>query len=240
MANSVKRDDIDWTLIAENVLMMRQMQKMTQVQLAERAGLAVATLNNAERGHRLSLRTLKKIASGLNMDLSGLCYDRRPVPEGDRAFVLHRASDKIWSTLGDKRPHVPPEDRSIRDPVEQRRIASVGFVAGFMHTTSFVMPDGPGVVFIDLYRIHEGNINETVYKDALLYCVEGHAIVGVQNESVVLSEGDVIGICPKDIKFMAPGPQMTPQTLPVRLMWIGGNRLGKVPLPPKRRKARKT
>jgi len=232
VSRPVNRDDIDWSLVGENVLLLRQMQKLTQVQLAERAGLSVATLNNAERGQRLSLRTLKKIASGLNADLSGLCYDRRPIPEVDRAFVLHRASDKIWSTMGDKRPEVRSEEKdSVRDPAEQKRIASVGFVAGFMHTTSFVMPDGPGVVFIDLYQLLAGNINGAVYKDALLFCVEGEARVGVRNESVVLSEGDVIGFCPKDMTFMEP----TSQTLPVRLIWIGANRLGKVSQPGRRR-----
>jgi len=236
MADAVKRDNLDWGHVSGNIRLMRQLQRMTQAELAENSGLAVATLYNAEKGHRLSMRTLKKIASGLNCPVTTVCHGHWSVKEKDRAFVLHRASDTVSSPLGDKRPHVRPEDRiALRDPAEQRRVGSLGFVVGFMHMVSFLMPNGPGVISLDLYQHLEGNINETVYKDALLICVEGEAKVGVRDESVVLSAGDVIGICPKDITFMEPGPGMTAETLPVRLMWIGANRLGKIPQTARRR-----
>ncbi|MBN9500491.1 MAG: hypothetical protein BGO01_07785 [Armatimonadetes bacterium 55-13] len=49
----------------------------------------------------------------------------------------------------------------------------MGFVAAFCTTNSFIVPNGPGLTFIELYRRFEGPINEGLYRDAVLRCEQG-------------------------------------------------------------------
>jgi transcriptional regulator with XRE-family HTH domain len=240
VANQIKRRDLDWSLVAQNIRLLRQMQDLTRKQVAERAGLTDVTVYNAERGLPVSLRTLRKLASGLTVQLTAICHDRRQVLSKDQAWVIHRAEHPVWSAMGDTRRTARSEgDNVLYEESERRRLADLGFVAGFLRTTSFMMPDGPGIIFVDLYAPNDDALNPRVYQDALLVCLEGEAEVGIRGDLVILKAGDVLGFRPKEMNHLAPGPNVLPSSLPVRLLWIGANRVGRLPEPPRKRSARK-
>jgi transcriptional regulator with XRE-family HTH domain len=229
VSSLVNRDELDWSLIAENIRLLRQMQNMTQADLARLSGVTEVTIYHAEKGQPVSTRTLKKIAAGMDSRLSAICTDKRLVPDDDQPYVLHREENRVWSVLGDRRRKDRTEGtRTEMDASERRRIATLGFVAGFMHTTQFVMPEGPGLVFIELYSPFEGLFNHTVYNDVVLLCLEGEARVTIKGETLQLAQGDAIGFNAKHLTALEPGPGLNVDDLPVRLLWVGANRLGKV------------
>jgi len=230
MPKQFDRADLDWSLVGENIRWWRHATSVTQSELTSRAGLTAMTIYNAEKGRPVSTRTLKKIASALEIPVSELCLDQRVAQNRDQGYFLHRAETTVWWPLGVKRqPGRPEPIYSEIDAPERRRVALLGFVAGFVHTTQFVMPEGPGMNSIELFGRFEGQINQTLYKDALLLCLEGEVTATIKGAGVLLKTGDTIGFSTKHLTSLEPSSHLTPNALPVRLLWIGGNRLGKVP-----------
>lgn len=63
-------------LLIENLRAIRLSQNLTQVQLAEKAGLSNTIVGDIEQGRRRpGLQTLEKIANALNVPIAQLFYD---------------------------------------------------------------------------------------------------------------------------------------------------------------------
>ncbi len=230
MPKQFDRADLDWSLVGENIRWWRHATSVTQSELTARSGLTAMTIYNAEKGRPVSTRTLKKIAVALEIPVSELCLDQRLAQNRDQGYFLHRAETTVWWPLGVKRQTGRAEPiYSEIDAAERRRVAILGFVAGFVHSTQFVMPEGPGINYIELYGKLEEAINQTLYKDAILLCQEGEVIATIKGSPVLLANGDAIGFSTKHLTSLEPSPRMTPADLPVRLLWVGANRLGNVP-----------
>lgn len=227
MAPELKRSELDWSLVSENIRTWRQAENMTQTQLATQAGLAEMTILTAEKGVPVSMRTLRKIALALDLDLLELCVDRRSMPVKVRPYAMHRSANRAWIAMGAGQPVGRSQRiRSDAGEAERRRLASLGFATAFMHSTEFVMPAGPGMVFMELFARFDGALNAPLYEDAILYCVEGDASVGISGDVVSMSAGDAMGYVTERLEYIEPAPE---QELPIRLIWIGANRVGKIP-----------
>ncbi len=60
-------------MIGQRIISLRKAQKMTQAQLAERAGLDRSFVSEIENGHKnISVSTLGKIAKALDTTMSAL------------------------------------------------------------------------------------------------------------------------------------------------------------------------
>jgi len=225
----VSRSDLDWSLVGENIRWWRHATSVTQADLAARTGLTEMTIYNAEKGRPVSMRTLKKIAAGLEVQFSELCLDQRLAQNRDQGYYYHRAESTVWWPLDIKRQAGRAEPiYSEIDAAERRRVAILGFVAGFVYTTQFVMPEGPGIVTFELYGKSEQAFNQMLYEDAILLCLEGQAIVTIKESPVLLAKGDAVGFKTKHLTSLEPSPDIPASDLPVRLFWVGANRLGKV------------
>lgn len=72
-------------LIGKNLHRVRIAQKMTQEQLAEKAGLSTTFYANLECGNKMmSVVTLRKLADVLGVSTDSLLYDDRPSTASDR------------------------------------------------------------------------------------------------------------------------------------------------------------
>lgn len=55
--------------ISKRITAFRQMEGLSQRQLARKAGISITTLGHAEQGHDITLKTIKKIETALGQSL---------------------------------------------------------------------------------------------------------------------------------------------------------------------------
>lgn len=77
-------------IIADNVKLYRKREKITQMELAERAELSLDSVKRIESGKRtMSLENFLRIASALHVPLSFLLYEHIDMmPEAERLFLV--------------------------------------------------------------------------------------------------------------------------------------------------------
>lgn len=217
-------DKVDWSRIGQNVRRMRIGQGISQEELAERAKVSTATIYNVERCASVSHRTLLKICDALNEPLDSLRTRQQSVLAEDQDCVLFRGDSAAWIVFGESRTWVPEDDvMRIQSPEERMRLGRLGFVPLFAHTTNFIMPEGPGLVNLELYSRYPDTFNSTIYRDCLLGCVEGRLRLCIGKTVAELGPTDVVGYRSKDLVWMEPAEG---SDLPVRLTWTGAIRVG--------------
>lgn len=217
-------DNLDWARIGQNVRRMRIGQGTSQDELARRANVSTATIYNVERCAPVSRRTLQSIAEALGEPIDSLRTRHQSVLADDQECVVFRQANAAWIVCGERRTWIPEDDVfRIQNEEERQRLGNLGFVPAFVHTTSFLMPEGPGLVNFELYGHFADPFNATIYRDCLINCVSDSVRLLIRDRTVVLAAGDVVGYRTKDLQWMEP---VEGSQLPVRFTWIGGMRIG--------------
>lgn len=219
-------ETLDWPKIAENIRLMRQLLHVTQTELATRAGVDRTSVQRLERGNSIRASTLRKICLGLGVNYGEISRLRLAYgPPADQSCVRHRPEDVVWHTLTDKRTRIPEDSKErIQDSAERRRLGSLGLVGRFRTYLNFIMMDGPGVFFMEIYGRQDDYRHTdagSVYEDWIMYCIRGNVLLWQGETSELLSEGSAIGFR-SGFRFAleAAGAQETPP----QVMFIGANR----------------
>jgi transcriptional regulator with XRE-family HTH domain len=220
----------DSRTIAYNVRALRSLMGFTQSQLAAKAGLTLATVYRIETGdvfpHR---RTLERICKVLHVEIGDLNLPEPLTKSDDVPFVIHRSADQVWTTLDDHRAHVPPDNLTqIQNPAERLRLGRSKLVAAFNVGMNFVMPKGPGLAVDEIHADREYGGSMT-YRDCIRYCLRGEVLVTIGDCTYTLGEGDAIGYSNDLVFHMAPAHPLGPHDLPPLVLWVGANRMGKLP-----------
>ena len=216
----------NWDLVGGNIRQTRALRGLTQRQLAERAGVTLSTVYHAESGRPLMRRTLERICGGLDCPLNVLFEPQKRLLADGVEILVHRSEEALWVAAGERRSKVPEDDVSrIQSPEERLRLGRLGLVPLFLCYLRFIMPEGPGPVHLELYGRFEEALNQTLYRDSVLMCVEGVAHVHVAGRTVALKSGDALGYQSGDLRWMEPKGT----ALPTRLTWVGAVRHGRLP-----------
>lgn len=220
-----KRLHLDWSVVGENIRRARFLQNLTQGELAALSELAVATIHHAEEGRPLVPRTLEKICASLNCGIDHIISRQRTHLTDAVDLLVHRAEEGVWNALGDRRAKIPDDNlERIQSPEERTRLGSLGLVTMFTYALTFILPEGPGTLHLELYGANEGTINEKIYRECVLLCEGGEAELTVVGRSVRLREGDAAAFRTAELVRLSASPER-----PARLTWIGSGRLGKLP-----------
>ncbi len=212
---------LDWQLIAANVKSTRLIEGLSQTELARRSGVNLASVYRVEKGNSAHLRTLKKIALGLNIVFEDLLLDKG-LHDKERSFGIHRAKVAKWFPSVDSRPRLPTSFlQDYQDESERHRLGGLGFVPFFMCPPLIIPPNGPGVVLLELYSNVEGAFNAEFYEDGALYLLQGKGVGTILEEHFELEEGDWIAFKTKDLTTfgVAPGHELAV------VLWIGATRV---------------
>jgi len=232
--------DSDWRRIGRNVRQARIIRGRSQEDFAAHSRVSVTTLYQVERGQAISQRSLLKICAALGESPGSIRTRDRIILNSDLDCLVFRAAECLWTVELEVRAKVPEDDlRRIQDPRERLRLGRLGLVIAFFSTPNFIMPEGPGVVFIELYRRFADDFNSIIYRDCLLTCTQGRARVMVGETVVEMEEGDVMGARSKDYRWMEPIDPVGADGHPVILTWMGGVRVGSSPGDKRRARRRK-
>jgi transcriptional regulator with XRE-family HTH domain len=213
----------DRQVMAANVKGARLSEGLSQTELARRSGVDLASVYRVEKGKSVHLRTVKKIAIGLNILFEDLLLQKS---RQDRvgSFNIHRAKLAKWFPNVDLRPRLPLDhldDYQVES--ERHRLGELGFVPFFMCPPLIIPPNGPGVVLLELYGNAAGPFNSEFYEDGAIYVLKGKAAGAIGEENFELDEGDLVAFKTKDLGSfgVAPGHDMAV------ILWIGATRVKK-------------
>ena len=235
MSRSAGVERMDWSSIAWEVRGLRMTQGYSQDDLARRSGLAPKTIYRLERGLAVSRGSLLKVCKALEVLPEQLCAlpmpPPRPVYGVHHLYGVHRHGESVWFMIGgDLRVRVPEDNFERTQRREERlRLGRQGLVAAFGCSLSFMMPEGPGIVTLELFGRLDGSFNATVYRECVLSCARGGVRVGVGDDIVELVEGEALGYRSKDLRWMEPLVPTDNDGLPTTLTWTGAVRVGNLP-----------
>lgn len=224
------RNNLDWEDVGRKIYQARIIRGESQEKLARLADLGVSTIYHAERGRPIGMRSLLKICAAFDTSLEEILRPKQAPLSADTSHLVHRCAESIWTVGVDLRSKVPPDDYSrIQSEDERLRLGRLGLVAAFCTTTSFIMPFGPGLTFVELYRRFEGGVNVDIYRECTLRCERGELRLCIDGEIVELGVGDVVGYHPRDLQWAEPIAPIGPNDFPVLFTWTGAVRTGSPP-----------
>ncbi|RYG36420.1 XRE family transcriptional regulator [bacterium] len=124
---------------------------LSQIELAEQAGVHRTVLARAESGGECRDASLKKIARALGVNLTWL---NRPFL-GEEPYRLDRQSEALWVATNPsfvrKKGLVTP--KSLRSSSERRRLGSLGLANAFVRVLNNDLPGGRmHAVIVESYR----------------------------------------------------------------------------------------
>lgn len=202
----------------------------SQEDLARKSGLAPKTIYRLERGLSVSRRSLLKACDALDVVPAQLQvpYPPTAAPCG---YSVHRNGSHVWFTFGmDKRGKTTVDDfERIQTPEERLRLGRLGLVTAFGSALEFIMPEGPGILVMEVYGRIEGNVNGTLYRECVYACGQGRLRIGVLDEVVELGKGDALGCRSADVRWIEPAAPIGHQGSPTMLTWTGAVRVGNAP-----------
>lgn len=215
----------------------RIMWRLTQTELAQRAGLTLSTVFHIERGDRVRPQSIARVCAGLGTSVDAILKRRVVIRSPEIPQVVHRAERTFWYSPIDHRRSVPA-DNSLRiaDPMERQRLGALGLVPVFAGYPGFAMPQGPGVARIELYGRYESSFSEAIYREAVLYCQSGGVRLQIEGTLHELSTGDSIGFANGGLQWLEPTGTL-PAKEPTLLFWTGAVRIGTVLRPGQTRTA---
>lgn len=224
-------DSFDPKIIGRNLRATRLMREVSQEELAQVTGISVKTISRIETGKGTTWSTLGKICRAFCLTPSQFLAMPGSAIGVNVDYGVHRRADEMWVY-----PHTPrktkmPEDEFLRvqDPEERRRLGTLGIIPLFVNRMEFLMPAGPGMIEAELYSRLGGAFNSRFYRGGVVMCVGGSLRIGIAGQVVDLEEGDMMGHDPRFAEWMEPSPNMSEDELPVRLLWLGGARIGRMP-----------
>lgn len=233
-------DDAEKRRIAEawsrGIQRGRLMQRLTQSELARRAGVTVTTIYRAEKGLPVRESSFRKVCEALNIKFDEF-LKMKPVFDASREpYIHHRGTESYWYAPVDHRRMVPEDDQAlVQDPRERLRLGRVGLVPAFVCYPGFVMPEGPGATLVELYGRYEHAFNPFTYRDGVLYGQRGTSRLGIRDDVLELAEGDMIGYASADLRWIEPAQPLGPEGQPSLAFWFGAVRLGRIVAPPGKR-----
>jgi len=214
---------LDRDLIAKNIRRTRSIQGISQTELAKRAGVDLASVWRVEKGIKVRIGTVKKIALGLDVILEDLLLDKCE-PDPALHFAIHRAEKAKWYAGLDRRQRIPEDQEDLCQlKAERQRLGKLGLVPWFMCPPLIIPENGPGVVLLEVYEANFERFNAGFYEDGALYVLQGAATVTVAENIVEIGEGDWVAFKTKELSRMA----VTPPHEMALLMWIGATRTSK-------------
>lgn len=226
-----KRDEIDWAQVGRNVRQARIIRGHSQEDFARKAGLSVSTLYHVEQGLAINYRSFLKICSAFETSVDSMTRRTQNILTESDDFLALRREDRLWTVEVESRSRVPEDDLSrIQQPEERLRLGRLGLVNVFFCTTNFIMPEGPGLVYLELYRRFTDPFNSIIYRDCLLTSIQGTARLMIGETVTEVRQGDVIGYRSKDLVWMEPLESVGKDDLPVILTWTGAVRVGSPPM----------
>jgi transcriptional regulator with XRE-family HTH domain len=215
--------DLDRPLIASNVRRARLNQALSQSELAERAGIDLASVYRVEKGVSTRTATIKKIAKGLDIMFEDLLI-KKSVPDPTLHFAVHRAAVAKWYAAEDRRHRVPLDQEELcQDEAERIRLGRLGLVPLFMCPPTIIPDNGPGIVLLELYEEIVEPFNAAFYEDGAIYVLRGAVSVTIVDVASELAEGDWIAFKTKDLTRMAV---LSPHEA-AKVLWIGATRVAK-------------
>lgn len=210
---------------------IRLIQRMTQTELAQRAGVAVTTVYRAEQGLPVRQSSLQKIAAAVDVKFDQFLRSGPLLHREDLSYVHHRAEEAVWYAPVDHRRILPEDnDRLVQSPAERKRLGILGLTPIFVCYPNLLMPEGPGATLIELYGRYNRPFNPTIYRECLVYGQRGRARLQVLDDVVELAEGDIAGFVSKNLRWIEPA-EPSPSDDPPLVLWVGAVRLGKVAVP---------
>ena len=203
-------------------------QGYSQDDLARRSGLAPKTIYRLERGLAVNRGSFLRICEALEVLPEQLCAAPMPPPP---VYGVHRQGESVWFMIGgDLRVRVPEDNfERTQHRQERLRLGRQGLIAAFGYSLSFMMPEGPGIVMLELFGRLDGPFNATMYRECVLSCARGGVRVGVGDNIVELVEGEALGYRSKDLRWMEPLAPTDSDGLPTTLTWTGAVRVGNLP-----------
>ncbi len=231
-SKKLKRDQeipsIDWQRLGINVRSIRTLSLWTQKELANLASVSLQTIHRIEAGTPVRIQSLFKVTDALNVGFNQLIST-----EGfqnlktDCDIVKYSPTNTLWM------PHA--EDHIFRGRIneyqndqERSRLGSLGWATAFVSGLHFIMKDGPGILFMELYNPFSGPFNPRVYKDCIIYCLRGDALFTIGEQVLSMSAGSAVGFETKEPFLLKPIEQIEESFLPPLFMWVGANRIGKI------------
>lgn len=222
--------EIDPVRLGKNIRAWRHMRGFSQAELAERAGVGITTLYKAESGKPVRLKQLNQI---VEKGLGGLLEECATTPRlsnvkpRGQAYIRHHHSSATWFAYGDRRRHIPEDNHSfIQDVQERVRLGRLGLATLFGSGLEYIMPDGPGMLF---YEVHGPTdpISQN-YRDAIYYILRGSVVMTIGAEEITLEQGDSIGCDGTLTVTLDLAEPIPPGGLPPLVQYIGANRVGRV------------
>lgn len=220
---------MDWEAIGKGIHRLRILRGESQEKLARLAGIGVSTIYHAEQGQPIRRASLLRICEAFDVPIEELLRPKQSLSR-EKGFLVHRHPESIWIVAVDLRKSIPSDDFArIQNAEERLRLGRLELVAAFCTTSSFIMPNGPGLTFIELFHRFEGGINEGIYREGILRCDAGSVRLGLAGQIVELGAGDMVGYYSEDLKWAEPATPVGPTGFPVLLTWTGAVRYGNAP-----------
>lgn len=207
------------------------MRGLSQEELARRSGVAVKTIYRGELGAPMRTGTFAKICKALDSTMEQLKVGTLQSVSGNVKFGFHPADREFWIySRATRRTNTPDDElERIQNPEERKRLGLTGLVPTFGTVMDFIMPQGPGLLKIELYGKFMERLNDAIYREGIFMPIQGRVRIGILEDVVELGPGDMMGYHTKDLQFIEPAPEMRPEDLPVVIHWVGGVRIGAIP-----------
>lgn len=219
---------LDRAHIGERIRQARLMRGYTQEEAAKLSSLGVTTLFKIESGRSVRMISIKRLCLALGLAYDDLAQRRTVIHKEAGPPVVHQPQNSVWTAIGDQRKHIPVDNADlIQTPEERRRLGRLGLVPVFCSSPGFIMPEGPGAVLIELYGPRVGPINERIYRDCIVYCQRGRLRLVISGTAVELGPGGFVGYVSRDLQSIEPSDPSDEEV--TTFLWLGANRLGKVP-----------
>lgn len=221
----------DPKIIGRGLRATRLMREVSQEELAKVTGISVKTISRIETGKGATWNTLDKICRAFCITPAQFLAMPGHAIGINSDYGVHRREDALWVYPLTPRKTKVPEDEFLRvqDAQERRRLGILGIIPMFVNRMEFLMPAGPGMTEAELYSRLSGAFNSRFYRGGIVTCMHGTLRMGIAGEVVEIEEGDMLGHDPRFMEWMEPSPNMTEDQLPVRLLWLGGARIGRMP-----------
>ncbi len=218
---------IDYVKLGEAIRGMRAHENTSQAEFAESVGLSRSTLMQLENGRKVQRRMIDRICDIKGIYLDGLLSDTgKTVMEGPLA--VHRGRTATWNAHYDHRKVIPEDNHQlIQDSEERLRLLRLGLVDFFVCSMQFILPEGPASLYLEI-GLGMGRVNDKTYKDAIMHCLSGTVRFKAEGQNIVLEPGDFVGYR-NDLDIdITPIEPLSPHFEPPKLMWVGGNRIGRL------------
>lgn len=177
-------------LVGPRLRQLRTNRGLTIRELAERAGVSKNTVLKIEQGEPIAENLLTRICNKLQTILPNLLT--APEEVENAIICVHRNDPAKWH-IAFRRMRAPKGIKDfdqVADPGERRRLGSVGFVSGFVHTHDAALPNGRlQAATLDLF----GDQEEPGFRhsgEEFIYCMSGVLKLTVADETYMLYPGD--------------------------------------------------